>query len=214
MTISFQELASAGKSIVPVIALPSLDCAQPLADTLSSCGFHVLEITLRTDCALEAIKLLSDTRPDLVIGAGTVVGEWAARSRGATPSRRRHLHKFSRRSARRRRPLLLLHHRRRPRPRTPTRRSASWRCSRRGGSADFLTQPPLTSCSMNGTCPTCRIWKICLRTQPLSISRSTIGKLETDEYDILLFTGATHRTSGPAGTASSSTADDGENKIH
>ena len=72
MTISFQELASAGKSIVPVIALPSLDCAQPLADTLSSCGFHVLEITLRTDCALEAIKLLSDTRPDLVIGAGTV----------------------------------------------------------------------------------------------------------------------------------------------
>lgn len=72
MTISFQELASAGKSIVPVIALPSLDCAQPLADTLSSCGFHVLEITLRTDCALEAIKLLSDTRPNLVIGAGTV----------------------------------------------------------------------------------------------------------------------------------------------
>ena len=51
-----------------------------------------------------------------------------------------------------------------------------------------------------------------LRTQPLSISRSMIGKLETDEYDILLFTGATHRTSGPAGTASS-TDDDGENKI-
>ena len=49
-----------------------------------------------------------------------------------------------------------------------------------------------------------------LRTQPLSISRSMIGKLETDEYDILLFTGATHRTSGPAGTSPSN---DEENKI-
>ncbi len=72
MTISFQELAQSGKPIVPVIALPSLECALPLADTLSSCGFTVLEITLRTDCALDAIKLLVDERPELVIGAGTV----------------------------------------------------------------------------------------------------------------------------------------------
>ena len=72
MSTHFQELAKAGKPIVPVIALPSLDCALPLADTLSSCGFKVLEITLRTDCGLEAIKLLRDSRPELVVGAGTV----------------------------------------------------------------------------------------------------------------------------------------------
>lgn len=72
MTTNFQELASIGKPIVPVIALPTLDCALPLADTLSSCGFKILEITLRTDCGLDAIKLLRDSRPDLVIGAGTV----------------------------------------------------------------------------------------------------------------------------------------------
>ena len=72
MTTNFQELASIGKPIVPVIALPTLDCALPLADTLSNCGFKVLEITLRTDCGLDAIKLLRDSRPDLVIGAGTV----------------------------------------------------------------------------------------------------------------------------------------------
>lgn len=72
MTTRFQELATQGKPIVPVIALPTLECALPLADTLSSCGFKVLEITLRTDCALDAIKLLAESRPELVIGAGTV----------------------------------------------------------------------------------------------------------------------------------------------
>lgn len=72
MTISFQELAKKGKPIVPVIALPNLECALPLADTLSSCGFNILEITLRTECALDAIKLLVESRPELVIGAGTV----------------------------------------------------------------------------------------------------------------------------------------------
>jgi len=72
VTISFQELASNSKPIVPVIALPSLESALPLADTLSSCGFTMLEITLRTDCALDAIKQLRQQRPELIIGAGTV----------------------------------------------------------------------------------------------------------------------------------------------
>lgn len=72
MTISFQELARNSKPIVPVIALPSLESALPLADTLSQCGFTLLEITLRTDCALEAIKTLREQRPELTIGAGTV----------------------------------------------------------------------------------------------------------------------------------------------
>ena len=58
---------------------------------------------------------------------GLARGPAGRRARGATPSRRRRLHKFSRRSARRRRPPLLLHRRRAPRSRTPTRRSASWR---------------------------------------------------------------------------------------
>lgn len=72
MTISFQELAKNSKPIVPVIALPTLESALPLADTLSNCGFTMLEITLRTDCALDAIRLLRRERPDLIIGAGTV----------------------------------------------------------------------------------------------------------------------------------------------
>jgi 2-dehydro-3-deoxyphosphogluconate aldolase/(4S)-4-hydroxy-2-oxoglutarate aldolase len=69
---TFKELVSGCKRIVPVISLPSLESALPLADTLGSCGFTVLEITMRTDCALQAIALLRRERPDLIIGAGTV----------------------------------------------------------------------------------------------------------------------------------------------
>lgn len=60
------------KKIVPVIALPALDMALPLADTLAACGFSVLEITLRTDCALDAIRQIARERPGIKVGAGTV----------------------------------------------------------------------------------------------------------------------------------------------
>lgn len=69
---SIEHFFSDNKRIVPVIALPELDLAVPLADTLASCGFTVLEITLRTSCALDAIRLLRAERPRLHIGAGTV----------------------------------------------------------------------------------------------------------------------------------------------
>lgn len=60
------------KRIVPVIAIPELEVALPLADTLASCGFTVLEITLRTPCGIDAIRTLREHRPQLIIGAGTV----------------------------------------------------------------------------------------------------------------------------------------------
>ncbi len=72
MSNSFRSLMEGRKSIVPVIVLPNLDSALPLADTLSAAGFTTLEITLRTDCALEAIAQLRQARPELVVGAGTV----------------------------------------------------------------------------------------------------------------------------------------------
>ncbi len=78
---SIDALFADSKKIVPVIALPELDMALPLADTLYACGFKVLEITLRTPCALEAIKTIAQLRPDIVVGAGTVKNalqmEWA-----------------------------------------------------------------------------------------------------------------------------------------
>ncbi|MDI7775350.1 bifunctional 4-hydroxy-2-oxoglutarate aldolase/2-dehydro-3-deoxy-phosphogluconate aldolase [Asticcacaulis sp. EMRT-3] len=59
--------------VLPVMVIPSLDQALPLADALMAGGIKVLEITLRTDCALDAIKLIAKERPDAVVGAGTVL---------------------------------------------------------------------------------------------------------------------------------------------
>ncbi|GGZ45994.1 bifunctional 4-hydroxy-2-oxoglutarate aldolase/2-dehydro-3-deoxy-phosphogluconate aldolase [Asticcacaulis endophyticus] len=59
--------------VLPVMVIPSLDQALPLADALIAGGITVLEITLRTDCALDAIKLIAKERPDAVVGAGTVL---------------------------------------------------------------------------------------------------------------------------------------------
>jgi len=70
--IAFEELLTDSKKIVPVVSLPDLELAVPLVETLASCGFNLIEITLRTECALDAISRLSRERPDIVIGAGTV----------------------------------------------------------------------------------------------------------------------------------------------
>ena len=59
--------------VLPVMVIPSLDQALPLADALMAGGIKVLEITLRTDCALDAIALIARERPDAVVGAGTVL---------------------------------------------------------------------------------------------------------------------------------------------
>ena len=46
--------------------------AIPMAEALVAGGIKVLEITLRTPCALAAIKAISKAVPDAYVGAGTV----------------------------------------------------------------------------------------------------------------------------------------------
>lgn len=58
--------------IVPVIAIQRADDAVPLAQALVKAGVNVLEVTLRTDCALEAIYLIKQSVPEAIVGAGTV----------------------------------------------------------------------------------------------------------------------------------------------
>jgi 2-dehydro-3-deoxyphosphogluconate aldolase / (4S)-4-hydroxy-2-oxoglutarate aldolase len=62
-----------GHGVVPVIAIESVDAALPLADALIAGGLPVAEITFRTEAAGEVIALLSRERPDLLVGAGTVL---------------------------------------------------------------------------------------------------------------------------------------------
>jgi 2-dehydro-3-deoxyphosphogluconate aldolase/(4S)-4-hydroxy-2-oxoglutarate aldolase len=59
--------------VIPVIAIHNVEDAIPLATALVEGGLGVLEITLRTDCALEAIRRIREALPKASIGVGTVL---------------------------------------------------------------------------------------------------------------------------------------------
>lgn len=59
--------------VMPVMVIQNLDDAVPLAKALVAGGIRVLEITLRTPVALEAIKLISQQVPEAIVGAGTII---------------------------------------------------------------------------------------------------------------------------------------------
>jgi 2-dehydro-3-deoxyphosphogluconate aldolase/(4S)-4-hydroxy-2-oxoglutarate aldolase len=59
--------------VLPVMVIPSLGQAVPLAEALIKGGIKVLEITLRTDCALASIEAIAKAFPEAVVGAGTVL---------------------------------------------------------------------------------------------------------------------------------------------
>jgi 2-dehydro-3-deoxyphosphogluconate aldolase/(4S)-4-hydroxy-2-oxoglutarate aldolase len=59
--------------VVPVIAIESPDLALPMADALIEGGLPVAEITFRTAAAADVIGLLKKERPELFLGAGTIL---------------------------------------------------------------------------------------------------------------------------------------------
>ena len=59
--------------VLPVITVHTLDEARAIADALLEGGLNTLELTLRTPVAIDALALLKRERPDIVIGAGTVL---------------------------------------------------------------------------------------------------------------------------------------------
>ena len=65
--------------LVPVVELPKAEQAPTLLDALRAGGLAVIEITLRTSAALDAIMLLRSSHPEAVVGAGTVRTVEAAR---------------------------------------------------------------------------------------------------------------------------------------
>ncbi len=62
--------------VVPVIKLnnPTRD-AKPLADALCAGGVPVAEVTFRAAGAAEAIRIMSESHPEMLVGAGTVLNE-------------------------------------------------------------------------------------------------------------------------------------------
>ncbi|MEP4769633.1 MAG: bifunctional 4-hydroxy-2-oxoglutarate aldolase/2-dehydro-3-deoxy-phosphogluconate aldolase [Roseibium sp.] len=80
----FDQLSEYG--VVPVIAIDDAKDAEPLADALLQGGLPVAEITFRTSAANEAIATIAGSRPDIIIGAGTILDKAqadAAKTAGA-----------------------------------------------------------------------------------------------------------------------------------
>jgi 2-dehydro-3-deoxyphosphogluconate aldolase/(4S)-4-hydroxy-2-oxoglutarate aldolase len=70
MAVSFDDIAV--HRIIPVVKIDSADAAEPLFDALQAGGLPLAEVTLRTPCAFEAIRIAA-RRPNFIIGAGTVL---------------------------------------------------------------------------------------------------------------------------------------------
>ena len=59
--------------IVPVVVINNVEDAAPLAKALCAGGLPCAEVTFRTAAAKEAIKIMTETCPEMIVGAGTVL---------------------------------------------------------------------------------------------------------------------------------------------
>ena len=59
--------------VVPVVVLDEVKDAAPLAKALVEGGLPCAEVTFRTEAAEESIRLMTESYPDMFVGAGTVL---------------------------------------------------------------------------------------------------------------------------------------------
>ncbi|MFT0890868.1 bifunctional 4-hydroxy-2-oxoglutarate aldolase/2-dehydro-3-deoxy-phosphogluconate aldolase [Pseudochelatococcus sp. G4_1912] len=59
--------------VIPVVTISDVKAAVPLAETLLEGGIDVVELTLRTDEGLSAIRAVARSVPGILVAAGTVV---------------------------------------------------------------------------------------------------------------------------------------------
>ncbi|WP_120819348.1 bifunctional 4-hydroxy-2-oxoglutarate aldolase/2-dehydro-3-deoxy-phosphogluconate aldolase [Helicobacter pylori] len=72
--------------IIPVVVIEDIKDAVPLAQSLIEGGIHIIEVTLRSSCALEAIELIAKNVPKMRVGVGTILNPTQleqAQNRGA-----------------------------------------------------------------------------------------------------------------------------------
>ncbi len=62
-------------SVIPVLEVADLKNAAPLARALAAGGLEVIELTLRTACALDALEAMKIAAPSLIVGMGTIRSE-------------------------------------------------------------------------------------------------------------------------------------------
>lgn len=59
--------------VIPVIVIDDIESAVPMAQALVNGGLKVLEITLRTEFGLQAVREISKAVPEAIVGVGTVI---------------------------------------------------------------------------------------------------------------------------------------------
>ena len=67
----FEKLEAAG--VLAVVILDDVTTAVPLAKALLAGGVNAMELTLRTDAALEALSAIRQEVPEMMVGAGTIL---------------------------------------------------------------------------------------------------------------------------------------------
>ena len=65
------DLAKEGP-VIPVIVINRVEDAVPMAEALLEGGIKVLEVTLRTSCALAGMEAIAKAVPEAILGSGTV----------------------------------------------------------------------------------------------------------------------------------------------
>ena len=61
------------EQVVSTVVIDDVENALPLAETMLRAGLGCIELTLRTDCAVEAIRRINNEFPEMLVGAGTVL---------------------------------------------------------------------------------------------------------------------------------------------
>ena len=64
-----------GYKIIPVVVIKKEEDAYPLANALIRGGLCCAEVTFRTKAAAASIKIMSESFPEMLVGAGTVISK-------------------------------------------------------------------------------------------------------------------------------------------
>ncbi|CAM3645451.1 bifunctional 4-hydroxy-2-oxoglutarate aldolase/2-dehydro-3-deoxy-phosphogluconate aldolase [Litorimonas haliclonae] len=64
-----------GINVVPVVTLDNAKDAVPLAIALQAGGINAIELTLRTEAALDGIRAIKDANLGILLGVGTVINK-------------------------------------------------------------------------------------------------------------------------------------------
>ncbi len=73
MVLTMDDVLKRARPVLPVLVIEDAGLAVDLARALYAGGIEVLEVTLRTPRALEALAAIRQALPELLVGAGTVI---------------------------------------------------------------------------------------------------------------------------------------------